>query len=103
MAQEHSFATSSPACSGAMAVATLGFAPIFLGWVDLSGLPLLAAWLIVGADTGWFTIDDLKTSKAIIGYLMIVIGWIGVYFSGATVCNTVYGKAIFPVPKPLIK
>lgn len=60
-------------------------------------------WLIVGADTGWFVIGTVKTSKMIIGYGMIVVGWIGLYFAGATVCNTVYGKAILPVPKPLIK
>jgi uncharacterized protein len=243
MAQEHSFATPSPAGLGALAVATFGFAPVFLGWVDTSCLPLLSAWLIggficqlvvavmelkdhnitggnvflffcsffmlaaaisvfakwymisfmftpkavkaaidtaagglgirpemlspeqvkaamagvgpaigammqktvyiegwmwmagaifitvltpayakssslfffavilvdivlwliVGADTGWFSIGGIKLTKSIIGYLMIVIGMIGLYFSGATVCNTVYGKALFPLPKPLIK
>ena len=60
-------------------------------------------WLIVGADTGWFFIGTVKTSKMIIGYGMIFVGFIGIYFAGATVCNTVYGKAIFPVPKPLVK
>jgi len=63
----------------------------------------IVLWLIVGADTGWFVIGTVKTSKMIIGYGMIVIGWIALYFAGATVCNTVYGKAILPVPKPLIK
>ena len=63
----------------------------------------IVLWLIVGADTGWFVIGTMKTSKMIIGYGMIVIGWIALYFAGATVCNTVYGKAILPVPKPLIK
>jgi succinate-acetate transporter protein len=63
----------------------------------------IVLWLIVGADTGWFVIGTVKTSKMIIGYGMIVIGWIGLYFAGATLCNTVYGRTIFPVPKPLIK
>jgi len=40
---------------------------------------------------------------AIIGYLLIASGWIGVYLAGATVCNTVYGKALYFVPKPLVK
>ncbi len=48
MSQEHSFVTPSPAGLGALAVAVFGFAPVFLGWVDPSGLPLLAAWLIGG-------------------------------------------------------
>ncbi len=60
-------------------------------------------WLIVGADTGWFYIGSVKMSKMIIGYGMIVVGFSGIYYAGATVCNTVYGKAIFPVPKPFIK
>ncbi len=60
-------------------------------------------WLIVGCDTGWFSIGDVKQTKAIIGYLLIVSGFIGVYLSGATVCNTIYGKPVFFVPKPLVK
>ena len=63
----------------------------------------VALWLIVGVDTGWFVIGTAKMTKMIIGYAMIFIGFIGIYFAGATVCNTVYGKALFPVPKPLVK
>ena len=48
MAQEHSFVTPQPAGLAALAVAVFGFAPVYLGWVDTSGLPLLAAWLIGG-------------------------------------------------------
>jgi len=61
-------------------------------------------WLIVGCDTGWFSIGgDVKFTKTIIGYLLIVAGAIGVYLAGATVCNTIYGKPVFFVPKPLVK
>ncbi|MEI7591023.1 MAG: hypothetical protein WCJ49_06915 [Deltaproteobacteria bacterium] len=225
MSQEHSFATPGPAGLGALAVACFGFGAVFLGKVDISGFPLLAAWLIgggivqyttavmelkdhnitggnvflffaaffmfaaalsvfakwysisfifipkaldavakdptlqvpalvgamvgkavyvegwlwmagagfltvvtpayakgnlfifilvlcidvvlwliVGCDTGWFSIGgDVKLTKAIIGYLLIVSGVIGIYLAGATVCNTVYGKPIYYVPPPLIK
>jgi len=48
MAHEHSFATPGPAGLGALAVACFGFAAVFLGKVDLSGYPILAAWLIGG-------------------------------------------------------
>ncbi|MDQ5987331.1 MAG: hypothetical protein CSYNP_03071 [Syntrophus sp. SKADARSKE-3] len=58
-------------------------------------------WLIVGVDTGWF--GNPAVTKPIIGYLLIVSGWIGIYLAGATVCNTVYGKPVYWVPKPLVK
>jgi uncharacterized protein len=60
-------------------------------------------WLIVGADTGWFTIGGVKMTKTIIGYALIAVGWIGIYYAGAICCNTAYGKPVFPVPGPLIK
>ena len=60
-------------------------------------------WLIVGCDTGWFKIGDIKQTKAIIGYLLIGVGWVGIYFSGATVCNTIYGRPVYFIPKPLLK
>jgi hypothetical protein len=60
-------------------------------------------WLIVGCDTMWYTIGGIKQTKAIIGYLLIASGWIGVYLAGAVVCNTVYGKPVYFVPKPLVK
>ena len=61
----------------------------------------ICLWLIVGIDTGWF--GDPKTTRPIVGWLLIISGWIGVYLAGATVCNTVYGKPVFFVPKPLVK
>ena len=64
----------------------------------------IVLWLIVGCDTGWFSIGgDVKFTKLIIGYLLVAAGWIGVYLAGATVCNTIYGKPVFFVPKPLVK
>jgi len=61
----------------------------------------VALWLIVGIDSGWY--GDPKVTKPIVGYLLIAAGWIGVYLAGATVCNTVYGKPLYYVPKPLVK
>jgi len=58
-------------------------------------------WMIVGLDTGWY--GDPAVFKPIIGWSLVVVGWVGIYLAGATVCNTVYGKVIYPVPKPLIK
>jgi len=61
----------------------------------------IALWLIVGIDSGWY--GDPKVTKPIVGYLLIAAGWIGIYLAGATVCNTVYGKPLYYVPKPLVK
>lgn len=58
-------------------------------------------WSIVGLDTGWF--GDHTVMKPLIGWSLIAVGWIGVYLAGAITCNTVYGKVIYPIPKPLIK
>jgi hypothetical protein len=60
-------------------------------------------WLLVGADTGWYSIGGIKQTKAIIGYGLIGVGFAGIYLAGAVVCNTVYGRAMFPLPKPLVK
>jgi uncharacterized protein len=48
MSNEHSFATPGPASLGAFTVAVFGFGAVFLGQVSLTGLPLLAAWLVGG-------------------------------------------------------
>jgi len=197
MAHEHSFASPGPAGLGALAVACFGFAAVFLGWVKVEGLPILAAWLIGGgvvqyttavmelkdhnitggnvflffsaffmfgaslslvskffmikfgmsphsyvegwtwmAGAGFLTavtpayaksnaalfilvvlIDivlwcivfldlgkmDPTVGKPIVGWGLIIAGWIGVYLAGAVVCNTVYGRAMYPVPKPWVK
>jgi succinate-acetate transporter protein len=58
-------------------------------------------WMIVGIDTGWF--GDPAVLKPFVGWSLVVVGWVGIYLSGAVTCNTVYGKVIYPVPKPLVK
>ena len=61
MAHEHSFATPAPAGLAALAVACFGFGAVFLGKVDLSGFPLLAAWLIGGCLVQYTTaVMELK-------------------------------------------
>ncbi|MDY0132762.1 MAG: GPR1/FUN34/YaaH family transporter [Desulforegulaceae bacterium] len=45
---KHSFATPAPAGLGALVVACFGFGAVFLGKIELAGLPLLAAWLFGG-------------------------------------------------------
>lgn len=60
----------------------------------------IALWTIVFLDLG---IADPKVWKPVVAYLLIAAGWIGIYMSGAIVCNTVYGKTVFPIPGPFIK
>jgi len=61
MAHEHSFATPGPAGLAALAVACFGFGAVFLGKVDVSGLPLLSAWLIGGGIVQYTTaVMELK-------------------------------------------
>jgi succinate-acetate transporter protein len=61
----------------------------------------IALWMIVGIDTGWY--GDPSILKPIVGWICVVAGFLGIYLAGAIVCNTVYGKSIFFLPKPLIK
>jgi succinate-acetate transporter protein len=61
----------------------------------------IALWLIVGIDSGWF--GNPVVTKPIVGWLLVICGWGGVYLAGATVCNTVYGRPMYWVPKPLVK
>ncbi len=61
----------------------------------------IVLWMIVGVDSGWY--GDPAAFKPIIGWLLVASGFIGLYLAGAIVCNTVYGKPVFFVPKPLIK
>ena len=72
-----------------------------------SGLFLLVVtldvvlWMIVGVDSGWY--GDPKTFKPIIGWLLVICGWYGIYMAGAVTCNTVYGKKVFWTPPPVVK
>jgi len=61
----------------------------------------IALWCIVGLDSGWY--GTPATLKPIVGWLLVIVGWIGVYLAGAVLCNTVYGKPVFFIPKPLVK
>ncbi|MFA6412222.1 MAG: GPR1/FUN34/YaaH family transporter [Syntrophales bacterium] len=61
----------------------------------------IALWCIVGLDSGWY--GTAATFKPIVAWTLIIAGWIGIYMAGAMVCNTVYGKPVFFVPKPLVK
>ena len=61
----------------------------------------IALWCIVGLDSGWY--GSPAVSKPIVGWALVIAGWFGLYLAGATTCNTVYGKTIYPVPKPLVK
>jgi succinate-acetate transporter protein len=57
-------------------------------------------WIIVCLDLG---VADPAVWKPVVGYLLIISGWIGVYMAGAVVCNTAYGKTIYPIPSPFVK
>ncbi len=58
-------------------------------------------WLIVLLDMG--IAADPVLFKNIVGWGLVVGGWMGIYLSGAVLCNTVYGKPIFPIPTPFVK
>jgi len=60
----------------------------------------IALWCIVFLDLGKM---DPAIGKPIVAWILIFAGWAGIYLSGAIVCNTVYGKVIYPVPKPWVK
>lgn len=87
--------------AGFLTVVTPAYAKssvLFFGLVILVDVVL---WMIVGVDTGWY--GDPAVFKPFIGWSLVVTGWVGIYLAGAVTCNTVYGKVIYPVPKPLIK
>jgi len=60
----------------------------------------IVLWCIVGLDLGKM---DPAVGKPIVGWGLVVSGWIGIYLAGAITCNTVYGKVIFPIPTPFVK
>jgi hypothetical protein len=41
--------------------------------------------------------------KALVGYLLMACGILAIYLIAVIATNTFYGKAIFPVPPPLVK
>jgi uncharacterized protein len=58
-------------------------------------------WMLVGIDSGWY--GDPAILRPACAWLLLITGVIAIYLAGAIVCNTVYGKAIYWIPKPLIK
>jgi len=60
----------------------------------------IALWCIVFLDLGKM---DPAIGKPIVGWILVFACWAGIYLAGAIVCNTVYGKVIYPVPKPWVK
>jgi len=60
----------------------------------------IALWCIVFLDLGKM---DPAIGKPLVAWILVFSGWAGVYLAGAIVCNTVYGKVIYPVPKPWVK
>jgi membrane associated rhomboid family serine protease len=50
-----------------------------------------------------YFIEIPAVGKPIVGWLLVVSGWIGVYVAGAVVCNTVFGRQIYPIPAPFVK
>ncbi len=61
----------------------------------------ICLWLIVMLDMG--IASDPALFKQIVGWLLIIAGWGGIYISGAVLCNTVFGKPVIPLPAPFVK
>jgi succinate-acetate transporter protein len=66
--------------------------------------------LVVAVDVALFLISlldlgvaDPTICKPIIGYILVGTGCIALYLVAAIATNTVYGKSVFPIPKPLVK
>lgn len=59
----------------------------------------IALWLIVLLDMGLIGAG----AKPVVAYLLLISGWIGVYMVGAIVNNAIFGRTIFPIPKPFIE
>ncbi|MDD5169840.1 MAG: GPR1/FUN34/YaaH family transporter [Syntrophales bacterium] len=60
----------------------------------------VALALIALLDLG---IADPAICKPIVGYLLITTGCIALYLIMGVATNTAFGKAIIPIPKPLVK
>lgn len=69
--------------------------PLFLLVVLLD----VALWMIVGLDMGMLE----ASLKPIVGYLLYVIGWIGVYLVAAIVNNHIFGRVILPTFGTIVK
>lgn len=61
----------------------------------------IVLWLIVTLDMGIAT--DPVMFKQAVAWLLIIVGWMGIYLSGGVLVNSVFGKSIFPLPAPFVK
>lgn len=59
----------------------------------------VALWLIVGLDMGKLGPEF----KPVVGYLLYVSGWIGIYTSAAVVNNHIFGKTVLPTFGTFVK
>ncbi len=85
--------------AGFLTIVTPAYAKSGLFW--LVALIDVGLWMIVGIDSGWF--GNPAVMKPIVGWILVVSGWYGIYMAGVVVCNTVYGKRVFPPIPPLMK
>jgi uncharacterized protein len=100
MAHEHSFATPGPAGLGALAVACFGFGAVFLGKVDLSGFPLLAAWLIGGCLVQYTTaVMELKDHNLTGGNVFLFFSAFFMLAAALSVFAKWYSISFIFVPK----
>lgn len=67
---------------------------LVVGLVDIA--LLLISFMDMGVLAG-------ATYKPIAGWILFVVGVLGVYVSGAIMLNTVFGKSILPTTTPMIK
>ncbi|MDA8123907.1 MAG: GPR1/FUN34/YaaH family transporter [Deltaproteobacteria bacterium] len=97
--------------------------PTIEGWTWLAGFGFLVAMtpayakanaalfvLVVAVDVALFLIALIDLGmvnnaicKPIVGYLLLFTGCIALYLIAATATNSVYGRTVLPVPKPLVK
>lgn len=52
----------------------------------------IVLWMIVGLDMG---ILD-QAMKPVVGYLLLLAGWIAIYLAAAIVNNSIYGRVVLP-------
>jgi succinate-acetate transporter protein len=100
MAHEHSFATPGPAGLGALAVACFGFGAVFLGKVDLSGFPILAAWLIGGGIVQYtVAVMELKDHNLTGGNVFLFFSAFFMFGAALSVFAKWYSISFIFVPK----
>ncbi len=100
MAHEHSFATPGPAGLGALAVACFGFGAVFMGKVDISGFPLLAAWLIGGCLVQYTTaVMELKDHNITGGNVFLFFSAFFMLAAAISVFAKWYSISFIFVPK----